>query len=635
MTGRQTSSRRPVSLIWYLIGFIALIVGIVVASSLAVSYLAAEQNIREDFLILQDNTGSNAVESVWLVNKGLELIDTDLNPPLNASLIRVREAYITSGRDPGRMDLPLVRDAIAPGFSGDVNLYIFNKDGIIEYSTLPEVQGVDFRNYPDFYRELTRIRLGSDFAADPVVRSVQNASDMSVKGTLRKFAYLPSPDHRYVFEIGVESIEFNDVRSELSYQGMAERILAVNPDLEGIRVYDFYGNVAASAGTPADDGRVYAQKAIADRAGFSIKNASSKTETRYIFVDLRDPRAVSDMSVVIELRFSTGRLDSALAGLVIQYLIIGICAILMGVVLAFVMFRKLTGAIGAIVEDVGKVAQGDLAHTIRSVDTAEFAELESGINTMIRKILLYTEELERKKAELQVAADIQQAFLPKDLPPIPGFDLAALNIPAREVGGDFYDVFPVRDNRHALVIADVSGKGVPASLFMALSRTAVRIVSRWERSARRVLDSSNTIFMEDSGSVSFVTVFYAILDREERTLSYVNAGHNPPLLLHRDGTMDELNPTGPVIGLVDDPAYEEAEIRLRTGDVLVMYTDGITEAINSREEMFSDERLKEVVRASAGLPASGITIAIRDAVNSFCGDVPQFDDMTIMVLKVT
>jgi len=630
----MTDRRRPVSLIWYLIGFIALIVGVVVASSLAVSYLAAEQAIRQDFRILEENTVNNAVESTWMVSTGLELIDEDMNPSLNRSLVLFRDAYIGSGNNPAKMDLMGLRDKIAPSFEGDVNLYIFNGDGIIEYSTLPDVRGVDFRQYPDFYRELTRIRLGSAFAADPVVRSVQNAGDTTVKGTLRKFAYLPTPDHRYVLEVGVDSPEFSDVRSRLSFQAMATRLLAVNPDLTGIRIYDFNSNVVASAGTPGDEGKKYAEQAIAGRAGFSVTDDAAKTETRYVFVDLRDPLAASDMSVVVELRFSTERLATALANLVVQYLIIGTGAILMGIVLAYVMFRRLTRAIGAIVEDVGIVAGGDLVHTIRSVDTAEFARLESGINLMIKKIVIYTEELERKKAELQVAADIQQAFLPKVLPQIAGFDIAATNIPAREVGGDFFDVFPAGDGKHALVIADVAGKGVPASLFMALSRTAVRIVSRHERSARRVLTSSNSIFIGDSGSVSFVSVFYGILDQNERVLSYVNAGHNPPLLLHPDGTMEELLPTGPVVGLLDDPGYSEGEVRLLPGDLLVMYTDGVTEAIDSTNAMFSDERLIAVVRESAGLPAAGIVTAVREAVMTFCGQAPQFDDITILVLKV-
>jgi len=124
--------------------------------------------------------------------------------------------------------------------------------------------------------------------------------------------------------------------------------------------------------------------------------------------------------VVVELRYSNARLNTALAGLLSRYLLIGLCAVGMGIVLAYAAFRKLTGSIGAIVADVEQVAGGDLSHTIRSVNTLEFAQMESGINTMIKKIMAYTEELERKKAELQVAADIQGAFLPKDIPTRPG-----------------------------------------------------------------------------------------------------------------------------------------------------------------------------------------------------------------------
>lgn len=628
------SARRPVSLIWYLIGFIALIVGIVVASSLAVSYFAAGSTVRHDFSILMDTTGNNAIESAWMVNTGLLLVDEDLNPLLEAALADMANAYVSGGNDPHQMDLAALKEKIDPGIPGSVDLYVFDAEGIIQHSTLPDMVGIDFRNYPDFYRELTRIRLGSEFAADPVVRSVGDPADLTVNGTLRKFAYLPSPDHAYVFEIGVESQEFTDDRSRLSYQAMAERLLSVNSDLAGIRVRDFYNNIAGTAGTLPDDDRTYAQKAMQDRAGFTVTDAANHTATRYIFVDLRDPRAASDTSVVIELCFSTARLDLALAELVIQYAFIGAIAVFAGIVLAFALFRRLTGAIREIVDDVAVIASGDLGHAIRSVDTAEFAELESGITTMIARIVSYTEELERKKAELQVAAEIQQAFLPRILPRIPGFDLAAASIPAREVGGDFYDIFPAAGGNYALVIADVAGKGVPASLFMALTRTAIRIVSRREHSAHRVLDRSNTIFIEDAGSPSFVTVFFALIDKETRTLTFVNAGHNPPLICHDSGNFDDLGPTGPVIGLVDNPEYGEENIHLAPGDVLVMYTDGITEAINNSEAMFGEERLKDVIRQSAGLPADGIVAAIRDAVISYCGEAPQYDDMTIVVVKV-
>ncbi|OPY38371.1 MAG: hybrid sensory histidine kinase BarA [Methanoregula sp. PtaU1.Bin051] len=634
MKGDDTTKRRPLSLIWYLIGFIALIIGIVVVSSLTISYIKAKEEIEYDYAVLQNNTDSNAAESVRLVNEGLGLLDEQYNPILKRSLEKFSEAYQESGNDPSAMNLSSIRSGIAPEYpKNSVNLYVIDENGVIVYSTLPDALGIDFSLYPDFYQSLTKVRLGSDFAADPVVRSIENASDFNVIGTLRKFAYLPSPDHLYVLEIGVESPEFADVRSRYSYQEMAVRLLAINPDLAGIRVYDPNGNVAAQAGIIGAGGRQYADMARENRSGFSVPDSGSGTLSRYVYVDLRDPAAVSDTSVVVELVYSMSRLDAALADLITSYLLIGICAIAIGIALAYAAFRKLTGGIRAIVADVEQIAGGDLSHIIRGVNTSEFAHLEESINVMIRKILEYSEELERKKAELKVASDIQNAFLPKEIPHPAGFDLAAESHPAREVGGDFYDVFSEGDGRYALVIADVAGKGVPASLFMALSRTVVRIVSRWEKTARHAITSSNTTFIRDAGSTSFVTLFYALLDEKRRTLTYVNAGHNPPLLRHADGTVEELSPTGPVIGIMDEPGYGERTITLEQGDVLVMYTDGVSEAMNGNKEMFTEERLLAVIHKNYTLPACGIVGAIRQAVGSFCGIEPQSDDITIMVLK--
>jgi len=634
MLSRLQKPGRPISLIWYLISLIALIIGIVVAGVLFVSYIQAKEEIEYDYAIRTNNTEENVIGSVWLVNKGLTLLDENLDPVLKQSFGVFLDEYNQSGGDPSRMNLSEVRLAIEPAYSGDVNLYIINADGVIEYTTLPDVQGVDFRKFPDFYRSLTRIRLGSDFSADPVVRSVRNASDTAVAGTLRKFAYLPTPDHQYVLEIGVENPDFADVRSRYSYQQMADRLLAINPDLTGIRVYDYYGNLAAEAGLPGDEGRQLADMARTNRTSLSVQESGTGTWSRYIFVDLNEPGAASDTSVVVELRFSTARLDATLANLVLRYLLIGLIAVIMGIGLAYAMFRKLTGSINEIVIDVEQIADGDLEHTIRNVNTAEFAKLESGINTMVKKIRVYTEELERKKAELKVAADIQDAFLPNNIPHPAHFDLSALSIPAREVGGDFYDVIHEEDQaRYALVVADVAGKGVPASLFMALSRTAVRIISRWEKTPQRVVENSNTTFIKDAGSTSFVTLFYAILDERSRTLTYVNAGHNPPLLCRADATLEELLPTGPVIGLLDTPAYREGVVTMGSGDMLVMYTDGVTEAMNGEGELFSDDRLREIVIAGHTESAQAMVERIRTEVASFCGSAPQSDDITIMVLK--
>jgi sigma-B regulation protein RsbU (phosphoserine phosphatase) len=246
----------------------------------------------------------------------------------------------------------------------------------------------------------------------------------------------------------------------------------------------------------------------------------------------------------------------------------------------------------------------------------------------------YHDELQRKKAELQIAADIQQTFLPKSIPPLKGFDLFAVSCPAREVGGDFYDAIRLRPDHTGLVIADVSGKSVSAALYMALSRTIIRAMATWHPEVSLALADANTMIEEQSDSGMFVTLFYGVLSEKNRTLTYANAGHNPPLLL-RAGSNDfvRLMPTGVALGAASDQAYGEAQVTILPGDLLVLYTDGVTEAINSKDEEFSEARLMETVLRVRGRPSQEIIREIRDGIRDHAGEEPQFDDITLMVLK--
>jgi PAS domain S-box-containing protein len=252
---------------------------------------------------------------------------------------------------------------------------------------------------------------------------------------------------------------------------------------------------------------------------------------------------------------------------------------------------------------------------------------------------LAEERLARANAELQIAAEIQQSFLPDSIPPIEGFDIAARSLMAKEVGGDFFDVIPfevmsMEDETFGLLIADVSGKGIPAALFMALSRIVVRVNALWHRDPAVALHHANNFITHDSKTGMFVTLFYGILSARERTLTYVNAGHNPPLVYRRvDGSFEELTRTGLFLGGMEDQGYTSATTTIGADDVVVLYTDGITEANNLAEEMYGVERLRAVIRRHAGLPASGIVERIIADVTSFAVDMPQFDDITLMVIK--
>ncbi len=247
--------------------------------------------------------------------------------------------------------------------------------------------------------------------------------------------------------------------------------------------------------------------------------------------------------------------------------------------------------------------------------------------------------LARSNAELHIAAEIQQSFLPEIIPQITGFDIAAKSVMAKEVGGDFFDVIPfeiipLEKGTLGIIIADVSGKGVPAALFMALSRIVVRVNALWHRDPAKVIFDANNVIAQDSKAGMFVTLFYGILSEKNQTLTYVNAGHNPPVVFRsRDGSLEELMPTGIVLGAVENREYFSRTIGIGTGDIIVMYTDGITESINAREEMYGEERLYSIIRTNARLPAQEILAKILESVQQFTGDMPQFDDITLMVIK--
>ena len=245
-------------------------------------------------------------------------------------------------------------------------------------------------------------------------------------------------------------------------------------------------------------------------------------------------------------------------------------------------------------------------------------------------------EKERKDTELTVAARIQQSLLPEEIVEVQGFDIAARSMMAREVGGDFFDVIPLSQNRLGLIIGDVSGKGIPAALFMALSRIVVRINILWyPEDPAQAIRAANRIITAELKSGMVVTLFYGVLDLQGRALTYVNDDHNPPILCHGDdGSFEELGVTGDAAGDVPYAGYTSGQKPFTRGDLLLLYTDGITEAENNRKDRFGQERLREVISRTRRMDSKEIITKILDQVREFSGDLPQSDDITLMVIKV-
>jgi sigma-B regulation protein RsbU (phosphoserine phosphatase) len=240
------------------------------------------------------------------------------------------------------------------------------------------------------------------------------------------------------------------------------------------------------------------------------------------------------------------------------------------------------------------------------------------------------EQLER---ELQLAREIQQTFMPSQLPHLPDWELAVAWRAARQVGGDFYDFFELPGGRLGLVIADVADKGMPAALFMALTRALVRAAALEDVSPAAVLARVNDLLVPDAQQGMFVTAVYAVLSLETGHLAYANAGHNLPLLLRsRARELEQLGKGGMALGVLEGTRLEERVISLERGDYLVFYTDGVTEAFSAEEEIYGEGRLRAIIQAADGGSVQAMLDAINDSVTAFVGDNPPSDDITLMVL---
>ena len=247
-------------------------------------------------------------------------------------------------------------------------------------------------------------------------------------------------------------------------------------------------------------------------------------------------------------------------------------------------------------------------------------------------------QLESLKSDLAIAREIQQAILPRVFPPFPEYsgilDIAASMEPAKDVGGDFYDFFRIDDDRIGFLIADVSGKGIPAAIFMAVSRTLIRATGVNGGSPADCITRSNKLLAAESVDCMFVTVFYGILNVKTGEVSYCNAGHNPPYILKRDGQVEVL-PTqqDPMMGAIDGIVYHEDSLQLNPGDALVMFTDGVTEAMNKENEEFGEKRLEDTIADVAMHNCQQINDAIKADVAAFADGAEQSDDITVLALK--
>jgi phosphoserine phosphatase RsbU/P len=272
-----------------------------------------------------------------------------------------------------------------------------------------------------------------------------------------------------------------------------------------------------------------------------------------------------------------------------------------------------------------------------------FEDLEITINKTLdeivlqRKSLIEHDKLISIQRDLNVAREIQQGILPQVFPPFPDrkdFDIFATMVAAKEVGGDFYDFFMIDHDRIGFVIGDVSGKGIPAAIFMAVSRTLIRATGIKGMPPGECLSYVNNLLCNESVSCMFVTVFYAILNTKTGELEYANGGHNPPYILNSNGEFRLLDSLGDIIlGVYNDVTFKTEKTQITPQEGILLFTDGVTEAFNLKGEEYTDNRLMELLSTFDNLDAQKVVNSVVDDVNLFSHGAPQSDDITLLYLK--
>ena len=290
-------------------------------------------------------------------------------------------------------------------------------------------------------------------------------------------------------------------------------------------------------------------------------------------------------------------------------------------------------------EDVEAFTMGrDEVRRLMSRDPGMAIDLiQLSIKRLIENLKVETEARERINSELRIAHDIQTTMVPRTFPPFPGrkeFDIFAMMEPAKEVGGDLYDFFLVDQKRLCLLVGDVSGKGVPAALFMAISKTLLKSEAMRGYSASEILARVNNLLCPDNPNCMFVTVYCLILNTETGQTECCSGGHNRPLLRTNDGVVEFLDaPPGFVLGFQENFSFESRTIQLKPGEMIFLYTDGVTEAQNARLELFSDKRLKDCVSALRDRELREIITGVKQEVALHAQSEPQSDDITMLAVK--
>ncbi len=501
---------------------------------------------------------------------------------------------------------------------------IIDDSGKIIYSSNPKNKGFDMHSNPEAEKLLKKMKESSEMFVTDFIESPINGERMRFGcGALSKFG-------GFMIE-GFTTEDFNDFRqnysiSQTRFESIGMQGYYLLTDKKGNVLSSTSGNHdGESISLPEDVEKLIEEKNIIKKEVFGVNS--------YIGV-----RAIGE-DLVIAVYPMIEAWGQWIVSMILLVVIYVIAFVLLFLVTRQRIFLNVVKGVYSLNGSLKLITEGNLDERADFRESIEFDELSEGINMTVDRLKgLIQEAKERIDSELELAARIQLSFLPQGISPFPErdeFELYASMTPAKEVGGDFYDYFFVDEDHLALVMADVSGKGIPAAMFMAATKEKIhRCAMKNKNDVAKVIQEVNTDLISENDAGMFVTVWIGVMDLTTGHIDYVDAGHEYPAISRAGGefTADEDVHSGPVAAR-KKMKFEAGAIELSPGDILYLYTDGVTEANNSAGEMFRRSRMLEALNSDREAAVQDIDNNVRNAVAEFVQDAPQFDDTTTLCLR--
>ena len=569
--------------------------------------------------ILQD--GMVTVETQEVFTTAINDVEADIRGKSDAELLKIAAEVKEIYKENPDVDLITLAEE-----KKIKEINVVNSDGKILKSTESDSVGYDMNDKEQSKEFVTKLKTDEYF--------VQQYSLRGKGGTeWRKYAAYQLADGKFI-QVGYDAEQFHKKLDEFAIYFTKNRhvgtngFIAVADETLSLVIDNEYAGQSVSKIGIVPPEEMTAGKTATQLYYADIVDGKNESSQKYMYV-FKFVEGYCIIAAMPEAEATFMRDASLYTNIFMQIIIFATLFVFIYVLIKRVIINNLE----KVNDTLGRITRGDLNVTVDVRSSQEFSSLSDDINSTVSTLKRYiAEAAARIDKELEYAKQIQLSALPTNFPTGEDFDIYAQMIAAKEVGGDFYDFYKLNDSTAAFLAADVSGKGIPAAMFMMTAKTIIKDLAESGLEVNEIFTRANEKLCENNESGMFVTAWMAIIDLKTGKMQFANAGHNPPLLKRDGGDFEYLKTrAGFVLAGMEGVRYRAGELTLAPGDRLFLYTDGVPEATNSENELWGEDRLLSVINQNSTLSASSLLPKIKASIDEFVGEAPQFDDITMLM----